>query len=104
MVEAFNAALKAGLDPEPAVAQGDVYALTLNELISPASFGLTNVTAPACGPNDLNGHSLLCTVANVYPGVDISHFLYADTVHPTPYGHGLIAQLALQAMAAKGWL
>ena len=46
----------------------------------------------------------MCTVGNVYPGVDVSRFLYADTVHPTPYGHALIARLALEAMAAKGWL
>jgi outer membrane lipase/esterase len=104
MVEAFNAALKAGLDAEPAVVQVDVYALTVDEAVNPTVYGLTNVTAPACGPNALNGHSLLCNVGNVYPGVDISHFLYADTVHPTPYGHALMARQVLHEMAIKGWL
>lgn len=104
MVQAFNAALKAGLDAEPAVVQVDVFALTADEVVNPAVYGLTNVTAPACGPNALNGHSLICTVGNVYPGVDISHFLFADTVHPTPYGHALMAQRVMHAMAVKGWL
>lgn len=104
MVQAFNQALKAGIDPLPQVAQVDVYALSQDELANPANYALTNTTAPACGPNPLDGNSLMCTVANVYPGVDISHFLFADTVHPTPYGHWLIERQVAAAMAAKGWM
>jgi phospholipase/lecithinase/hemolysin len=104
MVQAFNQALKAGVDALPQVAQVDVYALSRDTLTNPAYYGLTNITAPACGPNPLGGHSLMCTVANVDQGVDISHFLFADTVHPTPYGHWLIARQVAAVMAARGWL
>jgi phospholipase/lecithinase/hemolysin len=101
-VQEFNRVLKAGLDVEPKVIQVDVYALLQDAAANPALYGLTNTTAPACGPNDLGGHSLLCTVYNVYP-VDVSHVLYADTVHPTPYGHWLVARQVLLAMAGRGW-
>jgi phospholipase/lecithinase/hemolysin len=104
MVQAFNQALKAGLDPLPQVAQVDVYALSRDTLTHPAAYGLTNTTAPACGPNPLGGHSLMCTLANVDQGVDISHFLFSDTVHPTPYAHWLIARQVAAVMAARGWL
>ncbi|WP_036165105.1 SGNH/GDSL hydrolase family protein [Massilia sp. 9096] len=104
MVQSFNAALKAGLDPLPQVVQVDVFALSQDELANPAAYGLTNTTAPACGPNALDGNSLACNVFNVYPNVDISHFLFADTVHPTPYGHWLIATRVAAAMAGRGWL
>jgi phospholipase/lecithinase/hemolysin len=107
MVQGFNGALKAGIDALPQaaqVAQVDIYALSQDTLANPANYALTNTTAPACGPNALDGNSLVCNVFNVYPGVDISHFLFADTVHPTPYGHWLIARQVGAAMAAKGWL
>jgi len=104
MVQSFNAALKAGLDPLPQIVQVDVFALSQDELANPAYYGLTNTTAPACGPNALDGNSLACNVSNVYPNVDISHFLFADTVHPTPYGQWLIARQVAAAMAARGWL
>lgn len=104
MVQGFNGALKAGLDALPQVAQVDVYALSQDELANRDAYALTNVTAPACGPNPLDGNSLMCTVSTVYPGVDISHFLFADTVHPTPYGHWLIGRQVGAALAAKGWM
>jgi outer membrane lipase/esterase len=104
MVQSFNTALKAGLDPLPQVVQVDVFALSQDELVNPLNYGLTNTTAPACGPNALGGNSLVCNVFNVYPNVDISHFLFADTVHPTPYGHWLITTRVAAAMVARGWL
>jgi phospholipase/lecithinase/hemolysin len=104
MVQSFNAALKTGIDALPQVAQVDIFALSQDELANRGTYGLSNVTAPACGPNALDGNSLICTVSNVFPGVDASHVLFADTVHPTPYGHTLIAQKVAQAMTAKGWM
>jgi phospholipase/lecithinase/hemolysin len=103
MLTEFNGVLKTWLDTEPKVAQVDVYALTRDAVVNPAFYGLSNTTAPACGPNLLGGHSLLCTVYNTYP-VDVSHFLFADTVHPTPYGHWLIARQVIQEMTRKGWM
>jgi phospholipase/lecithinase/hemolysin len=104
MVESFNRALKAGLDPETRVVQVDTYTLTHDERLNPAAYGLSNTTAPACGPNALDGNSLMCAVTNTYPGVDVSHFMFADTIHPTPYAHSLFARQVLAEMGRKGWL
>jgi len=35
---------------------------------------------------------------------DISHYGFADDVHPTPYGHQLVSQFASKLMAQAGWL
>ena len=40
---------------------------------------------------------------NVIKG-DISHYAFADDVHPTPYGHQLLSQFASKLMAQAGWL
>jgi phospholipase/lecithinase/hemolysin len=29
---------------------------------------------------------------------------FADSFHPTPYGHQLVAQLISKSLAIKGWL
>jgi phospholipase/lecithinase/hemolysin len=72
----------------------------------PAQYGLTNVTTPACNltpaANPL-GSSLACSTANVISG-DVSHYLFADTVHPTPYGYSLLAKYVSTQMALRGWL
>lgn len=102
MIETFNRALKDGLDGEPKVAQIDVHALTRDEVANPASYALSNTTAPACGSN-----ALLCNVYTNYnanPTLDVSHFLFADSVYPTPYAHLLLARQVVSGMMAKGWL
>ena len=35
---------------------------------------------------------------------EFSHYAFADNVHPTPYGHQLIAQFAAKVLASAGWL
>jgi len=107
MIETFNRALKAGLDNEPKAAQVDVYALTRDEVSNPAFYALSNTTAPACAPNALGDNSLLCNVYTNYnanPSLDVSHYLFADSVYPTPYAHWLIARQVAFGMMAKGWL
>ena len=49
------------------------------------------------------GSSLVCSAGNVIAG-DISKYLFADSVHPTPFGHSLLAKQVSDAMKAKGWL
>jgi outer membrane lipase/esterase len=104
LVDSFNRALKAGLDSTFQVAQVDVYALTHDQLFNPAFYGISNITAPACGLNAMDGSALFCNVFNTWAGVDVSHFLYADWVYPTPYGHWLIARQVSAVMAVRGWL
>ena len=73
----------------------------------------TGLTVPQVGWIPLSS-SLFCT-ANTLIGADTAnatatdatgllHYLYADTVHPTPYGYRLLAELVGEQMAIKGWL
>jgi outer membrane lipase/esterase len=103
MVDAFNTTLREGLAGAPQVLQIDLFAFTRDQAANPAAYGLTNVTTAACGPNVLGGSALLCNASNLKPG-DVSHFMFADDAHPTPYEHALVARFIAQRMAANGWL
>jgi outer membrane lipase/esterase len=35
---------------------------------------------------------------------DTSHYLFADDVHPTPFGYQLLARLVLKRMVEAQWL
>ena len=73
----------------------------------------TGLTVPGVGWIPLSS-SLFCTkntlidtdTANVTAtdATGLLHYLYADTVHPTPYGYRLLAELVGEQMAIKGWL
>jgi phospholipase/lecithinase/hemolysin len=103
MVAAFNAQLSAGLSGERKVLLINLFALTHDQAAFPASYGLTNTTMPACGPNQLGGSSLVCTLQNLQPG-DVSHYMFADGFHPTPYEHALVARFIRNQMMYRGWL
>jgi phospholipase/lecithinase/hemolysin len=104
MVETFNQALKAGIDGDPRIAHVDLYALSRDEVFNPAFYGLSNTTENACGPNAVDGYALFCNVYNTWPGIDASHFMYADNLYLTPYAHWLIARQITWGLAWKGWL
>jgi len=50
-----------------------------------------------------DGSSLVCKPSNLIAG-DTSRYLFADDVHPTPYGHKLLAQLVNKELILAGWL
>jgi outer membrane lipase/esterase len=104
MVTTFNAQLAASLAGENKVLYIDLYGLVRDEVSHPASYGLTNTTTPACGPNVLDGSSLVCNGGNTLAGVDVSRYLFADSVHPTPFGYSLAARHIAAQMMIKGWL
>jgi phospholipase/lecithinase/hemolysin len=104
MVTTFNDQLKANLAGENKVLQVDLYGLVRDEVSNPASYGLSNSTASACGSNALDGSSLVCDGRNTLAGVDVSRYLFADTVHPTPFGYSLAARHIAAQMMIKGWL
>jgi len=106
MVSAFNTALNTGLTSESQVLVVDVYALTHDQASNPASYGLTNTTDTACdlsAASNALGSSLVCTTANLKSG-DVSHWAYADDVHPTPFLNALLARYVGEKMLAKGWM
>jgi hypothetical protein len=103
MAQAFNASLKAGLAGESKVLYVDLFTLSDDQAVNPGPYGLTNVTTPACGPNAFANSSMGCNQTNLISG-DVSHYLFADDVHPTPYEHSLIARYVAEQMVVKGWL
>ena len=104
---AFNTALQSGLAGVSNVRIVDAYTIITDQVANPAQYSLTNATGTACNltspsPNAL-GSSLVCKASNTNAG-DVSHYLFADLVHPTPYAYQLLAQLVSKDLAFVGWL
>jgi phospholipase/lecithinase/hemolysin len=106
MVDAFNSQLKAAVGAEPKVLYVDVAAVSHDQAVNPGPYGLTNTTTPACdlspAKNPL-GSALVCNKNNLIAG-DVSHYMFADAVHPTPFEYALLARYVLEQMTVKGWL
>lgn len=104
MVNSFNVALRVGLDGLDAnFVYVDLYTASVDQIANPAKYGISNAAKPACGPNQLGTTSLVCNKNNTLAGVDVSSYLFADDVHPTPFGSSLIHKATLDAMVARGW-
>lgn len=106
MTTAFNTALQAGLAGTSGVRFGDIYTTNTDQINNPSQYGLSNVTGKACNltsPGNILGSSLVCKASNLNTG-DVSAYLFADDVHPTPYGYRLLAQEAAKHLAIAGWL
>ena len=105
LTQLFNTTLQTALAGTKVVFV-DAFTSSQGEVTNPAQYGLTNVTTPACSTtsaaNPLQGSSLTCTSASTLAGVDTSAYLFADGVHPTPYGYTLLAALVIQSLHAAG--
>ena len=100
MVSGFNIALRTALDGlDDKVLYLDVFTVSQDQVLNPTKYGISNATAPACGTNN----SLICNAGNTITG-DYSKYLFADTVHPAPYGQTLIAKFVAESLIARGWL
>lgn len=98
MTTAFNSKLKAELAGVSGVLFVDVFTENQKQIADKAQFGLSNVKDTAC-----LDRSLVCNALNLIAG-DTSRYLFADSVHPTPYGHKLLAQLINKELVLAGWL
>lgn len=107
MGKAFNDQLTAGLAGVSGVVIGDTNSASKDQFANPAAYGISNVKNRACdtstAKNPLGGASLACNPLNVIAG-DVSKYQFADDVHPTPFGHQLLAQFAAKVLATAGWL
>jgi phospholipase/lecithinase/hemolysin len=122
----FNTTMLAGLDGSGARII-DARALNAAVQASPASFGLTNVTTPACNATIISavtsgrvtdGSSLFCNAApasvfaaaglpslnGITPGVDATKYLFADSVHPTTAAHKIFADQVWLKLKDFGWV
>lgn len=115
LVTTYNSTLKTGVPDSASVLNVDAYTASKDEVANPSKYLLSNVTATACNldyPANLlatsgvpgSGSSLGCNSTNLNgTAQSTSRYLFADKVHPTPYGHLLFATYVLQAMTNKGW-
>jgi len=107
MVTTFNDQLHTGLAGTTGVLEVDAYTQGRDQVARPQLYSLTNVTTPACDlaklTTTLFASSLVCTEATVIAG-DVSHYEFADTVHPTPFAYQLLAQFVAKRMVESGWL
>jgi outer membrane lipase/esterase len=113
MTKAFNDKLKADLAGISGLLYVDVFSENQSQVANPSQFGLSNVKDMACdlryGINPLasvgkaDGSSLVCKPSNLITG-NTSRYLFADSVHPTPYGHKLLSQLVTKELVLAGWL
>lgn len=77
----------------------DTAAFMQQVVASPATFGFTNVTTPACTSQTSPGNvsALICfSTTVVEPGAD-STYLFADGVHPTAAAHAVWGQQVIAA-------
>ena len=104
MVTTFNGQLSSGLAGASDVLVVDAYSQGRAQTANPAQYEVTNVTTPACDKTKTAfDSSLVCNTSTLIAG-DVSHYLYADTVHLTPWGYRLLAQYVTQNMLQAGWL
>lgn len=106
MVTAFNSQLHLRLADNASVLVVDAYSVSRDQNMNPGAYDLTNATMPACdlsAAKNLLGSSLVCSAANTVAG-DVSHYGYADSVHPTPFANLLLARYVSKSMVIKGWL
>jgi phospholipase/lecithinase/hemolysin len=112
MTTTFNAQLHTGLNGSSGVLEVDAYTQGRDQVANPGTYGLTNVTTPACDLTNANtantktmpfASSLVCSTNTLIAG-DTSHYEFADTVHPTPFAYQLLAQFVTKRMIESGWL
>jgi outer membrane lipase/esterase len=117
-VQAFNARMAAQLASQPRVALVDFYSELNQWLATPANFGLTNTTLPACPATGVDTSGLPtytiqnCTAQSLSAtpppaGTTGTNwwqtFVFSDNFHGTPKTNELVGKLVLKTLDAKGW-
>ena len=99
----FNTALLARMGP----VKQDLIMLNVQDMLAevvqaPATFGLRNVTAPACTSLGLTGSvdAGSCTADTLVEADAASTYLFADSLHPTGAGHALLGDYAVSVIRA----
>ena len=103
MVTTFNDQLASGLAGSDGVLLVDAYTQGQDQFARPAQYAVSDPTALACDLAKTPIGSLTCSAASVV-AADVSHYAYADPVHPTPYGYRLLAEFVTDRMLKMGWL
>jgi phospholipase/lecithinase/hemolysin len=110
LVQAYNTELASKLTASSSLLYVDSFVAIEDEVANPAHYGLSNVDTAVC----TSSSSLVCTKATLIaavtptplsdPASAANTYLFADSVHPTPAGYRLLAELVGEQLAIKGWL
>ena len=115
LVQVFNNQLAVSLGGQSQVALVDFYTEFKSQISNPAQYDFDNVKDPVCPVTGVDGSGLptytfpTCTAValSATPGKPSpdwwQHHVFADSFHPTPYGHELMAKQARDAVSAKRW-
>ncbi len=106
MVNTFNSKLAEGLGTDARILLVDAFTTNHDQIVNKGIYGLDNVEVTACdltAAKNPFASSLICNASNLKAG-NVSKYLFADDVHPTPYGYWLLARYVSKDMAIKGWL
>lgn len=114
---AFNTQLKTRFAGNNRVAVVDFYAEFNKWLDTPALYGLTNTTRPACPATGVDGQGLptydiaSCTAGFLSANPPVgetgpnwwTRYVFSDNFHGTPRTNELMGNIVIQALEAKGW-
>lgn len=117
-VKAFNQQLVTSFSGDSRVAIIDFYDEFRRQMGDPAQYAFTNVKKPACPATGVGSDGLptydfpSCTEAALSKSIPVGEtradwwksYAFADSFHPTPYGHQQMSQLASRTLARVGWL
>jgi len=119
-IVAFNTEIASKFAGNANVVVVDFYASFKDEVANPSNYSLQNVKTPACpitgtGSDGLPTYTFpTCTDAALSAQTPPSgatggadwwkSYGFADSFHPTPYGHDLLARYISRALATAGWL
>jgi phospholipase/lecithinase/hemolysin len=110
--DAFNAELRTDVGTDTRVAVVPFNADFTEEINNASTFGLSNVTTPACAVVGVTsfGDPTPCTsnALDAHPPAGLSAgwwttWAFSDGFHPTPFGHQLLAASVNRARARAGW-
>jgi phospholipase/lecithinase/hemolysin len=119
-IQAYNTQLATSLAGDNRIALVDFYTSFKDQATNPAQYQLTNSSTPACPATGLGTDGLptytfpTCTAAALSAmtppagapgGADWwKSYGFADSFHPTPYGHQLVGQMVSRSLSRAGWL
>jgi len=107
-IQAANKQLIADVNGDARVAVVPFYEDFTDELNNPAQYGLTNVTTPTCSDATFPAGCVDALLdANPPAGASAgwwTTYAFANSFHPTPYGHHLLAASVSRALARARWL
>ncbi|MDP9878924.1 phospholipase/lecithinase/hemolysin [Variovorax boronicumulans] len=96
----FNQILQSGIAGMPNVVYMDAGPDFADAVAHPAKYGLLNTTAPACTNTAPNNSAAFCTAATLAAPDAAQTWLWSDAFHPTPRGHQILSDAALQLLKA----